>query len=92
MVQGLDEFTWSLWAELCVINPDHYRILQDAIDKAKFTVPSVSYALTIYRGSADHVTQMVEMQRKAAVTSFVAPKRNVTPVSLAAWADIRDRL
>lgn len=92
MVQGLDDFTWSLWAELCAIHPDHYRILQDAIEKAKFTVPSVSYAITIYKGNAAHVTQMVEMQRIAAVTSFVAPKRSITPVSLAAWADIRDRL
>ena len=92
MVQGLDDFTWSLWTELCTINPDHYRILQDAIDKAKFTVPSVSYALTIYKGNVAHVLQMVEMQRSAAATSFSTPKRNITPVSLATWADMRDRL
>ncbi len=94
MIQGLDDFTWSLWGELCSIDPQQYYILSNAIDKAKFTVPSLSYALTIFKSDLAHVFSSVILQRQAdeAARDAVRLVRNISNVSHVAWADMRDRL
>lgn len=94
MVQGLDDFTWSLWSELCAINPEHYYIFSYAIDKAKFTIPSLSYALTIFRGELATTMTSVILQRQAdqVAKDAKALVRSISTNTRDAWADIRDRL
>lgn len=87
------DFTWSLWEEMCKIDPIHYPLFSEAVHRATTSqVPSVAYAMAIFKSQRDQIEESVQLHRAATKLRPVTFIRNVTRSSIARWRDMSAQL